>query len=257
MDFHVVTNGTDESQPLLYQWEIQDVQTGEVLGRYVGKARAGSRRPRCHYARNVRRLLAGLPYRKNKPEAFRVVHHALADAVRRGDRITLTLLRNISPGEDINEAERVTISALNCTLNGQEKDIYMGWFWKSKKTEPNQATASDAAEKDLVLAEKALARFYLAKSPHPIQLRQAEQRYFAAVAKHFPKADANHLLTCLYTDYDGYHQGGHTKDWGDGTATLFINEQDAETWAKDEPEYREQLYKQYPWIFNKQEPSAS
>ena len=85
MDFHLVTNGADESQPLLYQWEIHDAQTGELRGRYVGKARAGSERPRVHYARNVKRLLAGLPYRRNKPESFRAVHRALAEAVRAGD----------------------------------------------------------------------------------------------------------------------------------------------------------------------------
>jgi hypothetical protein len=118
MDFHLVTNGTDETQPLLYQWEIHDASTGKLLGRYVGKARAGSARPRDHYVRNVTRLLAGLPYRKNKPAAFRAVHRALAEEVQRGDRITLTLLRNINPGEDINEAERSTIRALSCTLNG-------------------------------------------------------------------------------------------------------------------------------------------
>ncbi|MFX1740050.1 hypothetical protein PXJ20_32590 [Paraburkholderia sp. A1RI_3L] len=118
MDFHVVTNGTDETLPLLYQWEIHDAQTGELRGRYVGKASAGSRRPRRDYARNVRRLLGGLPYRKGKPDKYRGVHRALAEAVRNGDRITLTLLWNVAPGEDINEAERATIRALNCTLNG-------------------------------------------------------------------------------------------------------------------------------------------
>ncbi len=118
MDFHVVTNGTDETQPLLYQWEIHDAITGELRGRYVGKASAGGRRPRKHYARNVRRLLAGLAYRKGRPDSYRSVHRALAEAVRKGDRITLTLLRNVTPGEDINEAERATIRALKCTLNG-------------------------------------------------------------------------------------------------------------------------------------------
>ncbi|MGP8473902.1 hypothetical protein [Burkholderia sp. PR2] len=127
------------------------------------------------------------------------------------------------------------------------------WTRRANRTEPG---VSDHAEKELVEVEKALARFYLAKSPHPIPLRQAEQRYLAVVAKHFPRADANHLLTCLYNDYDGYRQGGHTKEWGDGTTTLFINEQDAETWAKDEPEYQEQLQRQYPWIYRQQAPSA-
>ena len=30
MDFHLVTNGTDETRPLLYQWEIHDAKTGEL-----------------------------------------------------------------------------------------------------------------------------------------------------------------------------------------------------------------------------------
>ena len=118
MDFHLVTNGTDETRPLLYQWEIHDAKTGELHGRYVGKSSAGSRRPRKDYARNVRLLPGGLAYRKGKPDKYRSVHRALAEAVRNGDRITLTLLRNVAPGEDINEAERASIRALNRTLNG-------------------------------------------------------------------------------------------------------------------------------------------
>lgn len=38
MDFHQVKNGIDETRPLLYQWEIQNAQIGELRGRYVGKA---------------------------------------------------------------------------------------------------------------------------------------------------------------------------------------------------------------------------
>jgi hypothetical protein len=118
MDFHVIANGVDEAQPLLYQWEIHDTQTGRLLERYIGKAVRGSRRPLRHYERNVRRLLAHLPYRKGKPDGFRRVHRALAQAVAKGDRITLTLLQNVGPDEDINEAERLAIRASNCTLNG-------------------------------------------------------------------------------------------------------------------------------------------
>jgi hypothetical protein len=118
MDFLLLTNGVDETRPLLYQWEVHDARTGESLGRYVGRATAGSHRPRKEYVWAVRRLLAGLPYRKAKPNSFRVVHHALAQAVLRGDRITLTLLRNLAVGEDIKVAERSAIRELNCTLNG-------------------------------------------------------------------------------------------------------------------------------------------
>ncbi|VWD62335.1 hypothetical protein BCO71033_06744 [Burkholderia contaminans] len=117
MEFHFDANGTDGTRPLLYMREIHDAQTGELRGRYVGKAVRGSRRPRNHYARNVRRLLVSLPYRKGNPDGFRKVHRALAMAVLKGDRITLTLLRNVRAEEDINEAERTTIEAMGCTLN--------------------------------------------------------------------------------------------------------------------------------------------
>jgi hypothetical protein len=118
MDFLVICDGVDETKPLLYQWEIHDAQTGQLLARYIGKAVRGGRRPLRHYARNVRRLIAQLPYRKNNPNGFRRVHHALAEAVTAGNRITLTLLRNVGPNEDINDAERTAIHASNCTLNG-------------------------------------------------------------------------------------------------------------------------------------------
>lgn len=118
MDFHLITNGTDETLPLLYQWEIHDDRTGELRGRYVGKTVSGSNRPRNDYARNVKNLLAGLPYRKGKSDGYREIHRALAEAVRNGDRITLTLLRNVNADEDINAAERAAILALDCGLNG-------------------------------------------------------------------------------------------------------------------------------------------
>jgi hypothetical protein len=108
----------DESAPLLYLWEIRDSATGESIGRYLGKAKGGSQRPLEHYSRNVRRLLIGAPYRKSKPHAYRTVHHALKDAVISEHQITLTLIRNVSPEEDINKAERDAIVLFNCNLNG-------------------------------------------------------------------------------------------------------------------------------------------
>ena len=59
-----------------------------------------------HYARNVRNLLAGRPYRKGKPGDFRRVHREPAWAVRNGQRVTLTLLCTVGEGEDIDELER-------------------------------------------------------------------------------------------------------------------------------------------------------
>ncbi|MEK6290628.1 MAG: hypothetical protein V4793_04410 [Paraburkholderia tropica] len=118
MDFAVIRDGVDDAKPLLYQWEIHDSRTGELLAVYIGKAARGSRRPLRHYERNVRRLIAGMAYRKGNPDGFRRVHRALAEAVSAGNRITLTLLRNVGPDEDINEAERRAIRASSCTLNG-------------------------------------------------------------------------------------------------------------------------------------------
>lgn len=112
-------------------------------------------------------------------------------------------------------------------------------------------------EKDLVAVEKPLARMYLLKSPHPLELRRAEERYLYVVRKHYPNADATRLLSALYIDYDGYYQSAATKDWGDGTSMLFVKEQDAESWAKDLPEYDGQLRQQYPWLYKSPSSSGS
>jgi hypothetical protein len=115
----------------------------------------------------------------------------------------------------------------------------MGLFgWGKRK---DSSIPSAEVEKDLVAVERPLARMYLLKSPHPLDFRRAEERYLYVVSKHYPRADAKQLLGALYNDYDGYYQSGATKDWGDGTSMLFIKEYDAESWARDLPEYQEQL----------------
>ncbi len=105
MDFEESESEVDPSLPLIYLWEVHD-RAGHLTYAYVGKASGGDGRPRRHYKRNVRNLLEGQPYRKGKPDEFRRVHHELAEAVRLGHRITLTLLCNVAEGEDINEVER-------------------------------------------------------------------------------------------------------------------------------------------------------
>jgi hypothetical protein len=95
----------DPGAALIYLWQVW-TREGEIVYRYVGKAEGGASRPRDHYRRNVRNLLSGKPYRAGKPDEFRVVHRRLAEAMRNGERVTLTLLCNVSTGEDINEAER-------------------------------------------------------------------------------------------------------------------------------------------------------
>jgi hypothetical protein len=95
----------NQSKPLIYLWEIFDLE-GVVRFRYVGKANGGAERPLRHYTRNVRNHLTGKPYRKGKPNQFRVVHLRLADAVRQSWTVRLVLLCNVTGGEDIHVVER-------------------------------------------------------------------------------------------------------------------------------------------------------
>jgi hypothetical protein len=113
MQFTVIRGAIDESKPLIYMWEIRE-HSGKVVGRYVGKAKAGSKRPLTHYTRNVRNILAGKPYRRLAPAGFRRIHLALANAVRDGLLIELTLLVNVPEGASINEHERGWIKAKEC-----------------------------------------------------------------------------------------------------------------------------------------------
>lgn len=91
--------------PLIYMWEIHDGD-GALLGRYVGKAKNGAKRPRTHYSRNVANILLGERYRKGNPDGYRRIHHALAEAQRQGHSITLQYLCNVMPGENINIIEQ-------------------------------------------------------------------------------------------------------------------------------------------------------
>lgn len=95
--------------PLIYCFRIgADV--------YVGKAKGGPKRPLTHYRRNVRRLIAGKPYRASKPDKWRRVHHAMADAVRSGVSIRLEFY--VSSLERIDDDEQRLIRELGATLNG-------------------------------------------------------------------------------------------------------------------------------------------
>ena len=105
MEFHFESNGLDPEQPLIYRWEILN-HAGVRIACYVGKSKNGAKRPPRDYKRNVRRLLAGQPYRKSKPDEFRAIHRLMAEAVRQDQALVLTLLRNVSPDENINDAEQ-------------------------------------------------------------------------------------------------------------------------------------------------------
>ena len=105
MHFTEIEGPVDTSRPLIYLWEILDAD-GSVLYRYVGKAAGGADRPRRHFQSNVSNLIAGRPYRKERPEEFCAVHRRMAEAVTAGQPIRLSYLCNIEPSEDINAVER-------------------------------------------------------------------------------------------------------------------------------------------------------
>jgi hypothetical protein len=100
--------GVDCSLQGIYVWTIDGV--GTYVGRYTSITR-----PRRHYASIVMRLLNGQPYRKSKPDRFRRIHHALASAVKNGNRITLIILEN-PPADELNARERELIRQIG-TLN--------------------------------------------------------------------------------------------------------------------------------------------
>ena len=103
----------DQAAALIYRWEIKDA-AGELKGLYIGKAKAGGGRPLKHYKLNVKRLLAGKPYRASNPDGFRKSHRALADAVRNGYSVTLSFVCNIAQGESIDFVEQSLIAQHGC-----------------------------------------------------------------------------------------------------------------------------------------------
>jgi hypothetical protein len=111
--FRVLPHTLNEALPLIYMWEIHE-PGGVLVGRYVGKAKAGAKRPRSHYKRNVANILLSKPYRKGKPSGYRRIHQALAEAERKGLQISLQFLCNIEPHENINEIEQKYIRAYSC-----------------------------------------------------------------------------------------------------------------------------------------------
>jgi hypothetical protein len=104
--------GVDPSKALIYMWEIISTDQKQLIGRYVGKSSRGEDRPLTHYARNVANLLEGKPYRKEKPDGFRRIHHALAAAVIENHRVKLSFVANASEGDDLNQLERQCITDL-------------------------------------------------------------------------------------------------------------------------------------------------
>lgn len=99
----------DEYGPLIYIWRVGD----DV---YVGKSINGVGRAVREYTNNIRKLLAGEPYRKGKPDKWRKVHRRLAEAARSGECITLELIA--SSHDTLIADERRLIVELRATLNG-------------------------------------------------------------------------------------------------------------------------------------------
>lgn len=124
MRYNAPPPGVDVTAPLIYMWEIHNL-LGQLVGRYIGKANGGNRRPTLHYPRNVNKLLQGLPYKKGKN--YRRVHYALADAVLAGHSISLSYLCNVPETVDIFKVESNYINEYGCNaddgigLNGKWK----------------------------------------------------------------------------------------------------------------------------------------
>lgn len=124
MQYDLPLHDFDVTAPLIYMWEIHNAED-KVIGRYIGKANGGEKRPTQHYSRNVDKLLRGLPYKKDKD--YRRVHHALARAVTDGHRISLCYLCNVLADQNIFEVEMRYIREYGCdkrdgiSLNGRAK----------------------------------------------------------------------------------------------------------------------------------------
>lgn len=99
----LLVEGVDPSQPGIYEWRIEGV------GVYIGQYTSASR-PRREYSRNLANIFAERPYRKGKPDKFRTVHKELAQAVREGRHITLSLIENVADKANRNIRERELIA---------------------------------------------------------------------------------------------------------------------------------------------------
>lgn len=109
--FVMANEGVDAERPGIYAWEIEGV--GVYIGRYTR-----SNRPLGEYDKNVSRLLRGEAYRPNKPDGFRAIHRALAEAVQSSRRVILRLVENCRI-EDLDSREQYWISTLGQgDLNG-------------------------------------------------------------------------------------------------------------------------------------------
>jgi len=80
-------DGVDDSKPGLFEWCVDGVCI--YIGQYTD-----AEGPRRDYEMNLARMWDGRPYRKQKPDAFRQIHHDLAKAIHDGREITFRILEN-------------------------------------------------------------------------------------------------------------------------------------------------------------------
>lgn len=99
--------------PGIYRWTIEPPDGPPQV--YIGKARRLSLRLR-QYIKNVENLRGGRDYRKGDPTGFRVVHVALAEAVEKRHKVTLSIVEACAE-EDLSTREAYWI-AKSGTLNG-------------------------------------------------------------------------------------------------------------------------------------------
>lgn len=97
-----VPDHIDLDLPGIYEWRIGN----ESL--YIGKSARLRGRIR-EYPNNVRKLIAGEPYRKGKPTSYREVHHELRNAHDGMIAVTVTVLENCARA-DLNRRERYWIA---------------------------------------------------------------------------------------------------------------------------------------------------
>lgn len=97
----VPNDATDMHLPGIYEWRIEDQKI------YIGQSKHLV--SRIHeYPNNVRKILAGEPYRRGNPKGFRRVHDALRLAHDQHCRVTVAILENC-PLSDLNEKKRAWI----------------------------------------------------------------------------------------------------------------------------------------------------
>jgi hypothetical protein len=92
----------DLDRPGIYEWRIGSDSL------YIGKSERLRGRIR-EYPNNVRKLITGEAYRKNKPTRYRDIHHELRAAHDGMTPVIVTILENCARA-DLNQRERYWIA---------------------------------------------------------------------------------------------------------------------------------------------------